>query len=473
MEKVTVAEIVEASQGDLIGGNLQLAVPDISIDSRTIKEGELFLALKGGRYDGHDFLEEALQRGAMGAIIKNQKSNDSLSRVPRNQRSAIIIQVSDTSKALQDVAHYYRKKFALPIVAITGSNGKTTTKDMIAGILSKRLLTLKAESSFNNQVGIPLTLLHLSSSHQAVVLEMGMSARGEIAQLARLAEPTMGVITNVGPAHLEFFTDIEEIAQAKGELVDSLSESDTVILNRDDDRVWAMAGRVKGTLVSFGIKRKSDFQATEVKCLSDGTSEFTLNGEVRIKLPLLGYYNVYNALAAASACSAFQLDLSVIKEGLESFQAPARRMQILSLGPVRDKSLSGVKVINDAYNANPESMKMALQLLSRLRTGGRKIAVLGDMLELGKWGERMHRELGKLASTSCQVLVTAGKLSQALAEEATASGMKDVFICQNSQEAGKKLAEIIKRDDTVLVKGSRAMRMEEVINVLSSLSCSA
>ncbi len=453
-----MAEIVEASQGDLIAGDLQLVVPNISIDSRTIKEGELFLALKGRRYDGHDFLGEALGEGAMGAILSHR---------PRGfgqKAQATIIQVSDTLKALQDIAHYYRKKFDLPIVAVTGSNGKTTTKDMIAGILSKRLHTLKAQSSFNNHVGVSLTLLHLSSSHQAAVLEIGMSAPGEIAQLAGLVEPTMGVITNVGPAHLELFTDIEEIAEAKGELVDSLSEKGTVILNRDDDRVWAMAGRVKGNLISFGIRRKADFQATEIRCLPDGRSEFTLNGEVRIKLPLLGYVNIYNAVAAAGACSLFRLDLSVVKEGLESFKGPAMRMQILSLGKV--------KVINDAYNANPESMKMALQFLSGLHTGGRKIAVLGDMLELGKWGKRMHRELGKLAATSCQVLVTAGKLSQELAEEATASGMKDVFICRNSEEAGKKLAEIIELGDTILIKGSRAMRMEEVINVLSSLSAS-
>ncbi len=469
MEKLTVAEIVEASQGDLIAGDLQLIVPNISIDSRTIKEGELFLALKGRRYDGHDFLEEALQRGAMGAILSHR---------PRGfgqKAQATIIQVSDTLKALQDIAHYYRKKFALPIVAVTGSNGKTTTKDMIAGILSKKLVTLKAEFSFNNQVGVPLTLLRLSSSYQAAVLEIGMSARGEIAQLAGLVEPTIGVITNVGPAHLRLFTDIEEIAEAKGELVDSLSEKGTVVLNRDDGRVWAMARRVKGNLVSFGIKRKADFQATEVKCLSDGRAVFTLNGKVRIELPVLGYVNIYNALAAASACSLFQLDLSVVKEGLEGFKAPAMRMQVLSLDevhPVRDKSLNGVKVINDAYNANPESMKMALQLLGRLHPDGRKIAVLGDMLELGKWGKRMHRELGKLAATSCQVLVTAGKLSRNLAEEAILSGMKDVFICENSQEAGKKIAEIIKSGDTILVKGSRAMRMEEAIHVLSSLSAS-
>ncbi|MCK4262146.1 UDP-N-acetylmuramoyl-tripeptide--D-alanyl-D-alanine ligase, partial [bacterium] len=397
MEKVTVAEIVEASQGDLIAGDLQLVVPNISIDSRTIKEGELFLALKGRRYDGHDFLGEALGEGAMGAIVGRGRIHPTRisERHPfarlrtskcRPYNKFLYIQVSDTLKALQDIAHYYRKKFDLPIVAVTGSNGKTTTKDMIAGILSKRLHTLKAQSSFNNHVGVSLTLLHLSSSHQAAVLEIGMSAPGEIAQLAGLVEPTMGVITNVGPAHLELFTDIEEIAEAKGELVDSLSEKGTVILNRDDDRVWAMAGRVKGNLISFGIRRKADFQATEIRCLPDGRSEFTLNGEVRIKLPLLGYVNIYNAVAAAGACSLFRLDLSVVKEGLESFKGPAMRMQILSLGKV--------KVINDAYNANPESMKMALQFLSGLHTGGRKIAVLGDMLELGKWGKRMHRELG-------------------------------------------------------------------------------
>lgn len=468
MEKVTVAEIVSASQGDLVEGNPESTVPDISIDSRTIKEGELFLALKGRRYDGHDFLEEVLQRGAMGAILSHPPPGGC-------RHKAAIIQVSDTLKALQEIACYYRKKFDLPIVAVTGSNGKTTTKEMISGILSKRFITLKAESSFNNQVGVPLTLLCLSGSHRAAVLEIGMSARGEIAQLAGLVEPTVGVITNVGPAHLEFFTDIEEIAEAKGELVDSLSESGTVILNRDDDRVWAMAGRVKGNLISFGINHKSDFQATEVKCLPDGRTVFTLNGKVTIKLPVLGYDSIYNALAAASVCSSFHLDSSVVKEGLESFKGPAMRMQVLSLGEVRpvvDKSLKGVKIINDAYNANPESMKMALRLLSGLPAAGRKIAVLGDMLELGKWGKGMHQELGKLAATSCQVLVTAGKLSQELAEQATASGMKDVFICQNSREAGKKLAGIIKRDDIILVKGSRAMRMEEVIDVLSSLSAS-
>ncbi|NOX97797.1 MAG: UDP-N-acetylmuramoyl-tripeptide--D-alanyl-D-alanine ligase [Nitrospirae bacterium] len=481
MEMMRVEEILEAAKGRLLKGDGQLAVPGISIDSRTVKAGEMFLALKGERFDGHDFVEEAFQRGARGAIVSDDFRV--LPLYPYGHRRAqadsglqVIVRVPDTLKALQDIAGCYRNKFDIPLVVITGTNGKTTTKDMVAAILGRQLAVLKAEGSFNNEVGVPLTLLRLSPSHQAAVLEVGMNAPGEIAYLTQLIKPQVGVITNIGRAHLEFFQDIEEVARAKAELVETLGNENTLVLNRDDQRVWALSKRIKGRLISFGIEEEADFRAGQVEYLPDGKTKFilsTLEGKgerLEVELPIPGHANIYNALAAVAISATFDLDLNLIKEGLESFKPSSQRMEVISLSLKRLSSK--IKIINDTYNANPESMKMALGLLSHLQVGGRKVAVLGDMLELGEWGEEAHREVGRLV-TSCSpdILITVGSLSRVLAEEAKKEGLEgEIFTFRDSREAGKELAEMIKEDDTILVKGSRAMRMEEIIDVLLSLS---
>ncbi len=368
------------------------------------------------------------------------------------------------------MARHYRGKFNIPLVVITGTNGKTTTKDMIAAILGRKLNVLKAEGSFNNEVGVPLTLLRLSASHQAAVLEVGMNAPGEIACLARLIRPQIGAITNIGRAHLEFFQDVEEVARAKAELVEALGEEDTLVLNRDDHRVWALGRRVKGRLISFGIEEKADFRAGRVQCLPDGRTRFVLltseeGGEkLEIELPIPGYANVYNALAAAAISAAFDISPALIKEGLENFKPSPMRMEVISLKKIR--------IINDSYNANPESMKMALGLFRHLKVEGRRVAVLGDMLELGEGSEQAHREIGRMAaSCSPEILIAVGSFSRFLAEEAEKDGLKgEILTFRDSREAGKRMAEIVKEGDTILIKGSRAMQMEEVVNVLLSLS---
>ncbi len=519
MEKMIVEEILEVVRGRLLGGVRQSPVLGISTDSRTLRGGELFLALKGEKYDGHDFVEEALEKGAGGVIISSNKFAEHLYTLKgtgghkqarplrmidgpftlpgasksssgnskkgnfyspelpvRSCRPGVVIQVTDTLKALQDLAGYYRKKFNIPFIVVTGTNGKTTTKDMAAAILGRKLNVLKAEGSFNNQIGVPLTLLRLSASHQTAVLEVGMSGCGEIAPLARLIKPQVGVLTNIGSAHLEFFKDPEEMAEAEAELIGVLGEEETFILNRDDPRVWAHQPRVKGRVISFGIEEKADFQAHRIEELADGRTRFALSvsggreERIEIELPIPGYANIYNALAATAISVVLTRDLTLIKKGLESFQPSSGRMEVISLN-LRGSS-SKIRVINDSYNANPESMKMALRLLNHLRVRGRKVAVLGDMLELGEWGEEAHREVGKpVASCSPDILITVGRLSRFLAEEAKQRGLKgEVFKLGNSREAGERLVKIVRENDTILVKGSRGMQMEEVVNVLSSLS---
>jgi UDP-N-acetylmuramoyl-tripeptide--D-alanyl-D-alanine ligase len=297
-----------------------------------------------------------------------------------------------------------------------------------------------------------------------------MSAPGEIAYLARLISPQMGAITNIGRAHLEFFKDVEEVARAKAELVEALGEEDTLVLNRDDRRVWDLGRRAKGRLISFGIEKEADFRAGRIQYLPDGRMRFLLStpeegGEkLEIELPLPGYANIYNALAAAAISAVFAIGPALIREGLESFQPSPMRMEVISLKKIR--------IINDSYNANPESVKMALGLFRHLQVEGRKVAVLGDMLELGEGSEPAHREIGRMAASSCpDILLAVGRLSRFLAEEAKKDGLKgEILTFRNSREAGKRLAEIVKEGDTVLIKGSRAMQMEEVVNVLLSLS---
>jgi UDP-N-acetylmuramoyl-tripeptide--D-alanyl-D-alanine ligase len=461
MEKLSLSEILKATGGKLISGDQGAEIRSISTDTRTLKEGDFFIALKGKNFDGHDFLKDALERKARGALLGKDSGF-------RTQNSGfIVIKVEDTLDALQDLAGYYRNKFSIPVIAITGSNGKTTVKEMLAHILSKNYSVLKAPASYNNEVGLPLTLLGLSHLKQVAVLEIGTSAPGEVSRLVQISRPSLGVITNIGEAHLEYLGSREKIAREKGELFTRLGPEDKAVLNEDDPLIREMKGKIKARILTYGVEKKADFQAQGVKDRGE-TLEFSLKG-VNINLPLPGYYNVYNALAASATAGALGVDLNLIKEGLESFPGVPLRMEVTSLG--------GLKIINDAYNANPTSMRASLLSLKNISESsapgnrGRKIAVLGDMLELGEESFSFHQEIGKFAAKTVDFLLTVGNLSKIIVRSALEEGLEEekVFICQDNKEAAEHLLRITRPGDTILIKGSRKMKMEEVVNALSSI----
>lgn len=444
-------EILAATQGELIKGQLPDKVFRISLDSRQIKPGEIFLALKGQKFDGHSFVLPALKKGAAGVIV-TRWDKKILAQAP------FLIQVKDTLKALQSMAAFFRERISSPLVAITGSNGKTTTKEMTAWLLSARYLTYKNPGNFNNQIGLPISLLDFHpKKHQVGVFELGMNHLGEIKNLAAILKPQIGVVTNVGPVHLAYLKTVDRVAQAKAELVEALGEKDFAVLNADDPRVKKMRKLTRAKIITFGLAPNAEVKAEEIKEEAGEKTEFTLiyqQERIKCTLSLLGRYNVMNALGAISVALVLKVDLEKIKEKLASFSPPASRMEIIER--------AGVVILNDSYNANPCSMRAALGVLDRFK-GKRKIAVLGEMLELGEESEFWHREIGRFINqTRIGVILTKGKKAALINEEIKNKG-KETFSYLTSHFLRQRLRKIISPGDVVLIKGSRGMRMEEVI----------
>jgi UDP-N-acetylmuramoyl-tripeptide--D-alanyl-D-alanine ligase len=449
MEELTIEEIIAATNGKLLSGNINTKISNISIDSRTIKPNDLFIAIKGKNLDGHQFIPEALVNGAAGAIISdlNIKTTDS-----------ILIQVLNTTKALGSIAEYYRQKFNPLVIAVTGSNGKTTTKDIIASILSHRMKVIKAKESFNNDIGVPLTILEIDSKTQALVLEMEMNILGEIKRLAEIAKPKIGVVTNIGDTHLEFLGSRENVMKEKAELVESLGADGVAVLNADDELVMSIGNQYPNvSRLTFGINNLADVSATKIINLGFEGSHFLLAEKYRVRLPVPGRHNIYNALAAVATARATGLDYAAIIPGIEDFKPSSMRLEIIKL--------KDLLIINDAYNANPQSMAEALTTFTKIASEGRRIAVLGDMLELGEASQAFHTELGKEVVKTADILITVGNFSQAIIDGALSNGMNpdNLSACQGNQEALTKLIDILKPKDTILIKGSRAMHLEEIV----------
>ncbi len=448
MWKMSLQEIIDATGGRLLFGRLN-GVTGVSIDSRTLKEGELFVALKGQRFDGHDFVGEALQRGC-GAIVSVPPVS------PPSGKT--IIYVRETLKALQDIAHYLRVKSGIPVAGVTGTNGKTTTKEMAASILGARYRVLKNTGNLNNQIGLPLSLLSLGGEEEAGVLEMGASAPGDIRELCEVASPEYGVITNIGLAHIEGFKDVGAVRQAKVELLDSVAKA---AVNADDAFLMEGISGFKGELIRFGMESSFDVYATAVEC-GEKECDFLLHmkGEsVQVRLGVTGMFNVYNALAASSVGLMFGMRPEEVKRGLEAFEGVPMRLEI--------KGLGGATVISDVYNANPASMEEALKELIRLRRK-RAVAVLGDMLELGAYAEAAHRRLGRwMARFPVDLFVAVGPLMKMAAEEFTAAGGRAVA-AEDAERARRVLLREYADGDTILIKGSRGMRMERVMENVSN-----
>ena len=452
---------MKAAEITLLGGILRgverMDIKGVSIDSRTIREGELFVAIKGVRFDGHDFVPEAINRGAWGAVVERSSLEN---RYPSLSGLRNIIPVEDTLLSLQEMSGMHRKKYSIPVVGITGSNGKTTTKEMLACILRQKGQVLKNEGNLNNHIGVPLTLMKLGEHHRFAAIEMGMSGPGEIEMLARLAMPDVGVITNIGPAHLEFLGSTDMIAQAKGELLEEMKPEGTAVLNADDPYFETLKKRFSGRIVTFGIDGPADITAEDIRLEKDA-SDFTLRAQgktIPMRLHAVGTYNVYNALAAAAAALAVAIPLESVKSGLEEFSPFSMRSEI--------KNIGGRVIFEDCYNANPQSMAAALEALVSIRAGRMNIAVLGDMMELGDTGSEAHRTIGRrVAQLGIDLLVTVGPLAKLIGDGAIEAGMSEerVVAARSNAEAAALLKTRTQPGDAILIKGSRAMKMEKIL----------
>jgi len=453
---LTIGEIVKTLGGELNNGDLQERVSGISTDTRTIKKGELFVPLKGENFDGHDFIEEAYKKGAAGSLTQKQ--------IEKHRGFKNLIHVEDTLKSLHKLAAYYRKKFNVPFVAVTGSSGKTTTKEMISSVLSQRKKVLKNQGNYNNHIGLPLTVFKLDTGIQVGVVEMGMSSLGEIEKLSRIVKPHVAVITNIGTAHIEKLGSREQILKAKTEVFQVMDNRGIAVLNGDDALLYSYGRNLKLRKYFFGFRR-GDFQALNIKSHGLRGVEFDIKTKDKILkdfyVPLPGKHNVYNALAAVCVGMVFGLSPEEIKEGLKQTKREKMRLEI-------SRGIKNCMIINDAYNANPDSMKAAVDVLVELAASakkGRKIAVLGDMLEMGEWAPPWHIEVGKYAAQKgVDLLITVGKMAKFIAEGALETGMDSGNIASfiNNEDVIEFLKTNLKENDKILIKGSRGMKMEQI-----------
>ncbi len=453
---LSLQEVLAATGGSC--NNLQnMEFCGINTDSRTIKKGELFVALSGENFDGHNYCRTALEQGA-GAVLVSRD-------VEGLPEGAAVIKVIDTLKAYQLIAKAWRgKQKNLKVVAITGSNGKTSTKDLTAACLMQKYNVVKTEANFNNEIGLPKTLLNITPDTEIAVVEMGMRGLGQIRDLCGLASPDAAVVTNVGETHMELLGSMENIARAKSEIVEGLTAEQFAVLNADDGFVCRMAEKTKAKAVTYGLGSEACVYAQNIT-LNAGGSEFDCicreTGEKEhIVLPLLGEHNVYNALAAIAVAVIFKVPLAMAGAALKNVRLTGKRQEFLRFGRVT--------VINDAYNASPASMASALKTLHAVKAaeGGRAVAVLADMLELGEISKAAHEEVGTLAACEgVDILITYGHEAANIGRAAQNGGVK-TFICNGRAEAAKVLSGVVRNDDIILLKGSHSMQVDGLIDLV-------
>lgn len=442
--KATLRELARALRAETFG-DMNVSVEGWSVDSRTIRPGELFFALKGPRYDGHDFVGQALAAGACGAVV---------SRAP-DVVAGPLLRVADTQRALWDAARWARARFRGRVIGVTGSAGKTTTKEAIAALLATAMKVGRSEGNLNNQIGVPLSILRLPDDGEAAVLELAMNHRGEIRELAELARPEIGVVTNVGHAHAGFFESPEEIALAKRELIEALAPAGVAVLNADDPRVAAFASIHQGPVLTFGFGEQADVRATDAVWGAEG-SRFRVEG-VLFESPLPGRHGILNVLAALAVARLFGLRLEDLRE-------PVRRLEA---GQMRGRRFThrGVTILDDCYNSNPEALQAMLETL-RTTPARRRIAVLGEMLELGRWAEALHREAGRrIVECGVDVLVGVRGAARFMVDEAVRAGMPpgSAFFFEEPEQAGRFLRQLLEEGDAVLFKASRGVRLERAL----------
>lgn len=455
MASFKLKEIIPIVNGHLLKGDPEVTVTGINTDSRKIKKGQLFLALKGERFDGHQFLKEAVQAGASALLVMEE--TDIGGETP-------LIMTDDTLKALGAIARFHRQRFKVPVIGVTGSNGKTTTKDLIAAVLSQKYNIVKTEANYNNEIGLPLTLLEMDQTTQAVVVEMGMRGLGQIRNLASIAQPELGVITNVGQAHLELLGSEANIAKAKAELLESLPPNGIAVLNGDDPWIRQMPIPHQVRPLWFGLNDSGlDYQGVMLENNGEGILFQVISSaeKFEIFLPLPGRLNVYNALAAIAIGRVLGLSIQEIKEGLAAPVMTGGRLKILNRNRLR--------IIDDTYNASPASIKAALEVLCGFPGPGKKIAVLADMLELGKASMDSHFEVGAYAANlGVDQLLAYGQLARKYVEGFTSITPGKAEYFSTKPEIIRAIKELARPGDSILIKGSRGMKMEEVVEALSN-----
>jgi len=456
---LTLEEISAAAGGTLQGAGT-VKVKGYSIDSRTLKPGEVFFAVKGPRFDGHQFAQQAFEKKAAAVVLERP-----LEPAPKPGEARPVIRVASTIEALQAVARDVRRRWAMPIIGVTGSAGKTTTKEMIAAVLSKKFTVLRSVGNLNNEFGLPLCLLRVERYQNIGVLEMGMSAKGEIRKLASIAEPNEGVITNVNPVHLEFFKSVDEIAEAKAELIQGLHDPKVAYLNNDDTRVRAMGRGFTGKLITYGVKSAATFGVQRVRDLGLEGTAFTIRHagkDYEFVLPLLGQHNVANAVAAVAVGAAHEVPWEAMREAVSEMQPEKMRGHVI-------KFREGFAVIDDSYNSNPRALSEMIRFIARVPGFQRKILIAGEMLELGPEGAELHRECGREAARAGLSLVVGvqGHAKEILegAREAGIDLARLKFV-RDAIQAGDLLARTAKQGDLILIKGSRGVKLEQAINTL-------
>lgn len=457
MKTLNIREVIQATQGEYSLDQFDISIKGVSTDSRTIKEDDLFVPLAGPSFDGHDFIRQAIEKGAA-ATLCDQNKKLKVDGLPDKR----IIFVDDTHLALLRLAAYYRTLFDVPFVAVTGSVGKTTTKEMIAEILKARFKVLKTPGNLNNEIGLPLTLFQLDECHDVGVVELGMSGLGEIHMMVNIVKPKVAVITNIGISHIEKLGSKQNIARAKMEILDTLTKKDIAVLNGDSIELWNAKNEIISKIVYFGRER-GDIRAKNI-ISDDNGIQFDIYGsygEMTFKISLPGIHNVSNALAAIAVGFEMGLTKEEMQQGFKNLELPEMRLQL-------KKSYFGADIIDDAYNASPDSMKAALKLLNQRGQGKKKAAVLGDMLELGELAEKAHFEIGEYAAKSSDIIIAVGNFSESIKLGALQGKINSscVHTFPTVELASLKIARLVEDCDIILIKASRGMKMEQITQLL-------
>ena len=456
MKDITVKDILECTGGKLITGNENIVCKEFSKDTRTIKEGDIYIGIKGENFDGNVFWKKALDNGAMGVIVQGIEFDK---QDIETYQDKVIIEVKDTLRALYKLASYKRDIYDVPVIAITGSVGKTSTKDMVASVVSQKFKTLKTIGNNNNNIGMPFTILQLKEE-EAMVLEMGMNHLGEIHLLSQIAKPNICIITNIGTSHIGNLGSRENILKAKLEILDG-SQNPVIIVNNDNDLLhqWYEENKDKINIKTYGINEKSDIQAKDIQLDEDG-SEYHIylnNKEEKIRVPVGGEHFVLNSLCAIAVGELLNIENEDIKKGIETFSLTKNRMEVIEL---KDK----IKIINDAYNSSVESVKASLAYMNNLKAN-RRIAVLGDILETGEFAEKLHRKIGEVVcENNVDILICSGKNAKYIIESARENGFDEnnIYYFENKEDIVELLKQMIQAEDVILFKASNGMRFFDI-----------
>lgn len=457
MKNLTIQDIIKVCDAQKIGGDAQTECINFSKDTREIQKNDVYIGIKGENFDGNQFYEQAFEKGAKVAILQDVEIPE---ESKQKYKDKVILKVKDTIQALQQIAAYKRSKYNIPVIAITGSSGKTSTKDMVANVVAQKYKTLKTQGNYNNQIGLPLTILKLKD-HEALVVELGMNQLKEIEVLSKIAKPSLAVITNVGTSHIGNLGSRENILKAKLEILEGLQENGTLVINNDNDLLhkWQQEN-TKYLVKTFGIDNQSDFMAQSIQLKETGSTYQLLqeNNSIQVNVPVGGKHFVYNSLCAIAIGQLLNIRIQDILVGIQEFELTKRRMDVR-------KNSNQVTIVNDSYNANYDSVKAALEYLKEIKAK-RRIAVLGDMLELGEFSKELHEKVGEeIVKQKIDKIITVGKEAENIIKKAIELGMKpeNTHILETTKQAIETLNQILQPGDAILIKASNGMKFDKIV----------